>query len=78
MPAAWISDGSEVPLEPLIGAVGKRWRIGPYEFGRMPRAASGPGSRGRWGCCWRNQLGTAQYRSPLGAFLGLRRAMRGA
>jgi hypothetical protein len=52
------------------------WQIGRYRFERWPRAATGPGSRGRrWGCS-NGCLGVANYRTPLGAWLALRRWAR--
>jgi hypothetical protein len=75
MAAHWIPDGSEIPLLCAAGPR-NRWRTGSYAFERWPRAESGPGSGGRWGCCYRSSRGVANYRSPLGAFLGLRRELR--
>jgi hypothetical protein len=70
--------GPEVAQESLRCAPGprSRWRIGPYEFERWPRAEDGPASAGRWGCCYRNSRGVGNCRSPLGAFLALRRRLR--
>ena len=70
MEAHWISDGTEVPAEPLQCEPGakNRWRIGSYEFERW--------SRGRWGCCYRNDRGVANCRSPVAAFFALRRWLR--
>jgi hypothetical protein len=72
------SDGSDVPGEPLQCAPGprSRWVIGSYAFERWARTQEGPGSRGRWGCCCRNSRGVSNCRTPLAAFLSLRRWMR--
>jgi hypothetical protein len=54
----------------------KRWHLGAYEFTRYARTQTGPGWRGRWGCCYRNSRGAANCRSPFTAFIALRRSMR--
>ena len=51
------------------------WRIGRYRFERWPRAASGPGSRGRWGC-GDGMRGVGGHRTPVGAWLSLWRWIR--
>jgi len=63
-------------LELCAEAPRHRWRLGSYEFERYPRSQTGPGSRGRWGCCYRNMRGVGNCRTPFGAFLALRRWMR--
>jgi hypothetical protein len=55
------------PLDRAAGP-GRRWVIGPVALSRS--------GRGRWGCNWRNSIGVANYAGPLGALLGLRRALR--
>jgi hypothetical protein len=45
-----------------------RWPFGPVAFSRY--------GRGQWGCNWRNSIGVMNYSGPLGALLGLRRALR--
>jgi hypothetical protein len=76
---ARISDSAGGPAGtvPLAAGAGprSRWRIGQWEFRRYARAEHGPGSRGRWGCTWRNSRGIGNCRTPLGAYLGLRRSL---
>ena len=66
--------GAETELQCAAGPR-NHWRIGSYEFERYARDQGAPGSR-RWGCCWRNSRGVENCRSPLGAFLALRRVLR--
>jgi hypothetical protein len=58
-------------------ATGRRWRIGSVEFECLPRAESGPGSRGRWGAS-NGSVGVGGHRTPVGALLALRRWAREA
>ena len=59
------------------GAVGRRYQIGPAVLERLPRAESGPGSRGRWGAS-NGSVGVGGHRTPAGALLALRRWARKA
>jgi hypothetical protein len=52
------------------GAVGRRWRLGSLTLERLPRAESGPGSRGRWGAS-NGSVGVGHHRTPLGALAAL-------
>jgi hypothetical protein len=49
------------------------WQIGRYRFSRWSRAVTG--GRARWGAS-ADGKGVANYRTPLGAFIALRRFMR--
>jgi len=49
------------------------WQVGRWRFERWPRRVTG--GRGRWGCS-NGSLGVANYRTPLGAWLALRRWAR--
>ena len=51
------------------------WTIFGLRFERYPRAASGPGSRGRWGCS-DGAYGVGNCRTPLHAWLAQRRWKR--
>lgn len=50
-----------------------RWRIGPYEFARYRRAHAL--HRGLWECSAHGS-GVGGHRTPVGAFLHLRRWLR--
>jgi hypothetical protein len=76
MTANWISDGSEATQDNPPMAAPPRWRIGRYTFEHWPRAETGPGSLGRWGCNFGNMHGVGGHRSPVGAFFACRRFAR--
>ena len=63
--------------ENLPAATGRRWQFGSVTLERLPRAESGPGSRGRWGAM-NGSVGVGGHRTPLGALFGLRRWARKA
>lgn len=69
MPANWISDGSDVPVQLQVSSAPCReWQLGRFTFRRARR-------RGLW-TCQVSDRGAGAYRTPLGAFLAVRRMHR--